>query len=94
MARDIKIRLKRLEDEAGILVMSRHSSEPAIGQGAVGQLSFGLNGETVADIFIGHNVVASPLTLVRIGGADTGDKLSVCWRPSRESSVQVATTVR
>lgn len=94
MARNIRMRLKRLEGGPGILVMSRHSGEVAIGQGAVQQLSFGLNGETVADVFIGDHVLANPLTMIRVSAVASGDALNVCWRSRQKSLAQVVATVR
>lgn len=94
MSRNMKIRVKRNEDGPGALVMARHADRSDVAPGTIEQLSFQKNGETVADVFIGRNVAASPLTMICVEKADSGDTLSVCWRNSRGKSARAEATLR
>ena len=85
-----KIRAKRREDGRGLLVMTKHAYAIGSAQSPnaswIEQMSFEMNGKTIAEVFFRASGGTSPLTIIAIDDATAGDVLTVHWHDSRGDS--------
>jgi len=101
MAIITKIRTRTTGDQTKIMVLIRHpmqpgplDDDPTPGQ-FIEQMTFALNGRTVAVAELGSNVTENPLTAgILVTDAKVGDKVAVSWTDNVGGSGGAETEVR
>ncbi len=103
MARQTRIRIKRQNDAAEVLVLVNHPMETGLRVDRktkekipahwIQKMVFTLNGKQVADVDMGVAVSKDPLVGIRIKGTKAGDKIKVSWSDNKGETGSAEATV-
>jgi sulfur-oxidizing protein SoxZ len=103
MAESMKMRVKRVDDVAHVVVLMMHPMEtgqrkdPRSGQVLpahfIQRVTATLNGRTVLGVQCGPAISSNPVFGFRIQGARAGDKVAVAWEDNKGDSARTEATI-
>jgi len=103
MASQTKMKTRHVGSRTEVLVLVRHPMETGrhrdektqelIPPHYIETMVFRLNGEVVAEAYLGPGVAPNPLTTVGLRAAHPGDRVTVSWTDNTGDSDRAETTI-
>lgn len=103
MAENMKMRVKRVDDVAHVVVLMMHPMEtgqrkdPRTGQAYpahfIQRVTATLNGRPFLSVQCGPAISANPVFGFRVQGARAGDKVAVAWEDNKGETARTEATV-